>query len=132
MNGTAKYLIDTNFLIYYLNGEMTAIQFINRYRGTLCISIINKLEVLSYPYTEDEDVIIRNFLNGFDLLLVDDNVLEQTILLRRQRRIKLPDAIIAATALYHNLILVTRNTSDFKDTGIVLCNPFEEKEDVER
>jgi len=131
MNGTAKYLIDTNFLIYYLNGETIAIQFINRHRGTLCLSIINKLEVLSYPYTEDEDVIIRNFLNGFDLLLIDDNVLEQTIFLRRQRRIKLPDAIIAATALYHNLTLVTSNTSDFKDTGIVLCNPFEEKEDVE-
>lgn len=50
----------------------------------------------------------------------------QTILIRRQYKIKLPDAIIAATALVHNLILVTRNTSDFKNIPeLQLINPWE-------
>ena len=54
-------------------------------------------------------------------------VVQRTISLCKQRKIKLPDAIVAATALSENMVLVTRNTWDFKNIdGLVLLNPWEE------
>jgi toxin FitB len=54
------------------------------------------------------------------------SIIQQTIQLRQIHKIKTPDAIIAATAVIHNLMLITRNTSDFKQIpGLVLVNPFE-------
>ncbi|HET9505789.1 MAG TPA: type II toxin-antitoxin system VapC family toxin [Hymenobacter sp.] len=56
--------------------------------------------------------------------VLDANIVRETIAIRRQRKIKLPDAIIAATALVHNHILVTRNTADFKQlAGLQLLDP---------
>ena len=60
--------------------------------------------------------------NSF-ILPVDADVVRQTILLRQQYRTKLPDAIVAATALVHGLVLVSRNTSDFqKIVGLIVVN----------
>jgi predicted nucleic acid-binding protein len=57
---------------------------------------------------------------------LNDIVISKTILLRQQHKIKTPDAIIAATALIHNLTLVSRNTVDFKSiSGLKVINPYE-------
>jgi len=57
---------------------------------------------------------------------LDDEIVERAIEVRRLYKIKLPDAIIAATALVYNLTLVTRNTVDFKNiSGLALVNPWE-------
>jgi predicted nucleic acid-binding protein len=65
---------------------------------------------------------------AFDRMMVlalDDAVAAQAIALRRERRIGLADSIIAATALHHDLVLVTRNTDDFKDVpGLKMRDPF--------
>jgi predicted nucleic acid-binding protein len=60
-------------------------------------------------------------------ILRTTDVTQQTILLRRQyKKLKLGDAIIAATALVNNLTIITRNTSDFKNiTDIKVVNPFD-------
>lgn len=70
---------------------------------------------------------MEEFVNTASLLTLDESVTKQTILLRRQhKKLKLGDAIIAATALVYDLILLTRNTSDFKNIlGLKCVNPHD-------
>jgi len=68
--------------------------------------------------------LLLDFISENEELPLDEPVIQQTILLRQQRRIKLPDAIIAATALAHSLPLITRNTADFQAiSGLLVINP---------
>ena len=68
----------------------------------------------------DVEMATRTFLNGFNILAVDERVAERAVTLRRSHGIKLPDAVIWATAQVHAMLLVTRNTRDFPqgDPGI--------------
>ena len=67
---------------------------------------------------------MQELMNSVTVLPLNEPVTQQTILLRQQRRIKLPDAIIAATALAHSLPLITRNTADFQAiSGLLVSNP---------
>ncbi|MEA3361096.1 MAG: type II toxin-antitoxin system VapC family toxin [Thermodesulfobacteriota bacterium] len=125
MNGKTNYLVDTNIIIYYLNGDEIAIDWLREHKDRLSISIIASLEVLSHPFTEQEDEIVRHFLEAFRLFDLDQSIFEKTIQLRRTHKIKLPDSIIAATASCHNLTLVTRNVSDFNNLNIEIFNPFQ-------
>ena len=125
MNGKTNYLVDTNIIIYYLNGDKIAIDWLKEHKDRLSISIIVSMEVLSYPFTEQEDEIVRRFLGAFRLFDLDQSIFEKTIQLRRTHKIKLPDSIIAATASCHNLTLVTRNVSDFNNLNIEIFNPFQ-------
>jgi predicted nucleic acid-binding protein len=68
---------------------------------------------------------IGNFVHASPTYDLDDGVIEQAIKLRRQKKMKLGDAIIAATALEYDIPLVTRNGDDFKHiAGLDLRNPF--------
>jgi predicted nucleic acid-binding protein len=125
MSGNTDYLVDTNIIIYYLNGDEIAINWFKENKDRLSISIIASLEVLSYPFTEQEDRIVRHFLGAFRLFDLDQSIFEKTIKLRRTHKIKLPDSIIAATASCHNLTLVTKNVSDFNNLNIEIFNPFQ-------
>ncbi|MEX0872927.1 MAG: PIN domain-containing protein, partial [Aquisalimonadaceae bacterium] len=53
------------------------------------------------------------FLEGFDVIPIDSNVAERAVVLRRTNGIRLPDALIQATAERNNALLDTRNTKDF-------------------
>jgi toxin FitB len=69
---------------------------------------------------------LEAFLSLATVISLDELVTKETINLRRQRKIKLPDAIIASTALAYDLILVTRNTKDFqKITTLNVLNPHD-------
>lgn len=63
---------------------------------------------------EEKDQISRDYLGHFKVLPLTSEIAERAVTIRKEKRIKLPDAIIWATALCHNLFLVTRNTHDFK------------------
>ncbi|MDP3007992.1 MAG: PIN domain-containing protein [Methylococcales bacterium] len=58
------------------------------------------------------------------IIKLTDEIVQRVIDIRQERRIKLPDAIIAATAIYQGAILVTRNTKDFKTFDLETYNPF--------
>jgi toxin FitB len=124
MGGAIVYLIDTNIVIYYLQGEHPAVSFLHKNRGELAISPITWMETLSYPFSIDEEQIVRAFLQEFRLIEISSPVMELCVGIRRKKKIKLPDAIIAASAVHHDLILVTRNLKDFKGTAVNTVDPF--------
>lgn len=106
-----KALFDTNVLIDYLNGIGAANQELSRYAGK-AISIVTWMEVLAGA-DPDEEAAVRAWLLSFDVLPLDAAIAERAVAIRKARRIRLPDAIIWATAQVHSLLLVSRNTKDF-------------------
>ena len=117
-----KAVLDTNILIDYLNGRPAARQELARYTHP-AISVITWMEVMAgtTPQTEPGT---RTFLSGFDQLSIDALIAERAVELRRTHRIKLPDAIVWATAQVHQSLLVTRNSRDFDSTDPGVRIPY--------
>lgn len=92
------------------------------------VSVISQIEVLRFSDTPENDAILGDFINMSIIYPLNSAVVRRTIELCKQSRIKLPDAIIAATALTENLTLVTRNIDDFKYiNSLLLFNPWDVK-----
>ena len=73
------------------------------------------MEALGYPFkTKEDESFVKMLCNSFDLLDLTKPIIEKTIEIRKRAKIKLPDAIIAASALVNNATLVTYNVKDFK------------------
>jgi predicted nucleic acid-binding protein len=106
-----KALFDTNILIDYLNAVPQAESELQRYEQR-AISIVVWMEVLIGAKPQVAAA-TRTFLGGFDVIALDGAVAERAVELRQAHRIRLPDAIIWATAEIHSMLLVTRNTKDF-------------------
>ena len=106
-----KALFDTNIFIDYLSGISAAKKELERFPDK-AISLITWMEVMVGANQQTESV-LRGFLNDFICLPIDNLVGEAAVALRRNYKIKLPDAIVWATAQQHNRILVTRNIKDF-------------------
>src|ERR1700740_365759 len=124
-----KYLLDSNVVINYLNGSIPAsgMQMINVIVDTApLISVVTKMETLGFNFqSAEEQNLTETFINGSIVLSIDDKVVSKTIDIRKTEIIKLPDAIIAATAFVNDLILLTRNTRDFsKIGGLQIIDPF--------
>jgi hypothetical protein len=105
-------LFDTNILIDHLNGVKRATQEIERSPGG-AISIITWIEVMAGAVDAEDEARLRVFLSRFRCLPVTDAVAGRAAENRRVRRIKLPDAIILATAETAGRQLLTRNVRDF-------------------
>lgn len=89
------------------------------------ISVIVKIEVLGYNDVPAKMRLLEEFIDTANILPLDDAVTQQTIELRRVKKLKLGDAVIAATALVHGFILVTRNTADFNNIdGLTCIDPY--------
>ncbi|MCP1673977.1 putative nucleic acid-binding protein [Natronocella acetinitrilica] len=106
-----KALLDTNILIDYLNGVEAARTEIRRYTQPV-ISPVSWMEVMVGVSVDDEST-VRQFLAGFQQVVIDHAVAEQAVAIRKQYRVRLPDAIIWASARRENALLVTRNSKDF-------------------
>ena len=107
-----KALFDTNILIDYLVGRPEAAEEMGRHRDKL-ISAIAWMEVLAGTLDEAEEDVIEMFLRDFRVVEVTRPIAREAVALRRAHRLKLPDAIIWATAQHESALLVTRNTKDF-------------------
>ena len=90
------------------------------------MSVVVRIELLSWQGAPAEMQALEDFIAATEVLPLDEPVTQQTIRLRQQHRVKLPDAIIAATALAHGIPLLTRNVSDFQAlTGLAVFNLHE-------
>lgn len=106
-----KALFDTNILIDYLNAVPEARDEFARY-DQKAISIVTWMEVLvgAAPAVETAT---RAFLDGFTIIALDGAVAERAVALRKRHRVKMPDAIVWASADVHSMLLVTRDRKDF-------------------
>ncbi len=104
-------LLDTNIIVDYLNSVPEGREEFERY-GNPCISIVTWMEVL-VGVPPHLAAATREFLNALNIVALDDAVAERAVALRQRHKMKLPDAIIWASADIHSMLLVTRNTKDF-------------------
>lgn len=126
-----NFLWDTNTVIYYLQQQfpLNAEKFIDEIvqKNIPLISAITEIELLCWKsVTEKDKIVLNNFITDSSVIELEQSIKLKTAELRKLHKIKLPDAIIGATALVYDLTIITRNTSDFKNIeGIKLVNPFE-------
>lgn len=125
-----KYLLDSNAAIDYIGGILPSARIAwldSIIDQNILISVINQIEILGFNPANPTDLIpFEELANTVTILPLSDNIVHQTITIRKLYKIKLPDAIIAATALVHGLYLITRNTTDFsKIPGLNLINPHD-------
>ncbi|MBQ3342327.1 MAG: type II toxin-antitoxin system VapC family toxin [Kiritimatiellae bacterium] len=111
MNGK-RYLLDTNAVIQLLVGNPSLRKMVEN-SDFLAISVISKLEFLSYPdLTEDEKSAFYELLEDltvFDLTASDAALIQETVAMRIDCGLKLPDAVIAATALVNDCEVITND-----------------------
>ena len=119
------FLLDTNTIIYYLKGSlsssgMKAISAIVDDRPS--ISVITKIELLGFntPDARERDF-TDQFVEASFIFNLTNEIINQTIELRKQYKIKIPDAIIAATAMVYSLTLMTHNINDFNKITNLQC-----------
>ena len=126
MNGK-RYLLDTNAVIQLLAGNPFLRKMVED-SDFLAISVISKLEFLSYPdLTEDEKLAFYELLEDltvFDLTASDDALLQETVAMRIDGGLKLPDAVIAATALVNDCEVIT-NGAHFAHLKRVQARTYE-------
>lgn len=107
--------MDTNVAIDFLANRFPqdASDFIENIEPL--VSVITKIEMLGWLNATPRQVkIIEEYLENVSIIGIDEQIIDSTIRIRKTNKIKTPDAIIAATALVLNCILISRNLSDFK------------------
>ena len=124
------YLLDTNTAIYFLNGLLPqkARDFMKEVLNEdgSYISVITKIELLGWLAASSEKIRdVEDFVQDSEILQLTDVIVDKTIEIRRTLKIKLPDAVIAATAIVQDFTLISRNDDDFKKVpGLKYLNPF--------
>ena len=116
---------DTNCIIYYLENDPSVIpvveEFLHREPRPL-VATITELELFSFSFlTPVETARIEEFIATCMVVLLDSPIARIGAQLRREYRLKTPDSIVAATALFTHSTLLTRNSKDFKKvSGLAL------------
>lgn len=102
MGPTVKYLIDTNILIYYFNASMSLDvkdKTLELLKNEFNVSVITKMEFLGFNrFTKNEKFEAARFISFANVIPLSDDIVDKVIHLKQECKIKLPDAIIAATA----------------------------------
>jgi predicted nucleic acid-binding protein len=113
-----KALFDTNILIDFLCGVPAARGEISQYEEK-AISVVTWMEVMAGAPMHAEAG-TREFLDGFELIGLDEAIAERVVTLRRQHKLKLPDAVVRASAQVREMLLITRDIKGFppNDPGV--------------
>lgn len=116
MGRAVIYLLDSVIVIDHFNGIAGATHFMAEHGQACAVSVITRAEVLT-GFTLRTEPPARQLLDHFDTLSIDADVADLAAALRRSKRWKMPDALQAALSIRHGLVLVTRNTRDFRSGG---------------
>ena len=109
-----KYLLDTNVVLDFMGRKLpeNSKVFLSKIiDDQINISAINKMELLGFKYTEQN---LIAFVEFSEVYHIDNEIIDKTIDLRKKYKIKLPDAIIAATAIVNNFVLISHDVKDFQ------------------
>ncbi len=128
-----RFLIDTSAVVKYLTkafSDSTLFLMDKTLSSEYKISFVTQIELLVFNSTVYSDIQIREqFIKASDVVHVNEDIIEITIFIRRETNIKLPDALIAATAMFYNYTLISTNDKDFKKViplGLKYHNPEKE------
>jgi len=122
-----RLLLDSNICIYLSQKALIASDIISP-ADFVAISIITYMETLGFDFKEDfEENYLINFFAKLSILPINGAIANRVIAYRKKKKVKLPDAILLATAREYNCKLVTRNTTDFNDLDdqVEMVNPFD-------
>jgi len=109
-----RYLLDTNTVLDFMGKKLPAksLFFLSEIiDNEINISAINKIELLGFSFVEQT---LIDFVSFSKVYPIDDETIDKTIDLRKKYKIKLPDAVIAATAIINDFTLITHNVKDFQ------------------
>ena len=105
MSGNS-YVLDTNVISFFLKGDSNLLPYFNY--TTIHISFVTELELKSIPNLNTEDIEkLENLLSTFIITDINSSIKETTVIFKKDYKLKLPDAIIAATAYYLGYELIT-------------------------
>ena len=101
-----KFILDTNAILYILNGDETLADFL--FEKELYLSIITEMELLSYKkITASEQKKVEEFVKEMRVININESIKNLVIQIKKESNLKLPDSIIAATAIWLNIPFVT-------------------------
>ena len=123
-----RYLIDTSAVIKYLNGTfpLIALEFMDKVIDDICIiSFISEVELKVWnPGNLQDEQFYMLFVENSEIISISQSIIDLTIEVRKNYKIKLPDAFIAGTAIANNLTLIADNDKDFsKIRELTYINP---------
>ena len=123
-----QYLIDNNVISNYFSGAFSekAMDFLSE---VICetpnLSVITKIEALSWRNADiAKENIVRLFVDFSNVLSLSDMIVDECIAIRRNRKMKTPDAIIAATAIVYDFTLLTSDADFNRIPNLRILNPF--------
>ena len=109
-----RYLLDTNAVLDFMGKKLPAKSqfFLSEIiDDELNISAINKIELLGFSFVEQS---LIDAVSAAEIYPINDQTIDMTIDLRKKYKIKLPDAIVAATAIINGFTVITHNIKDFQ------------------
>jgi predicted nucleic acid-binding protein len=119
-----KIFVDTNILIYFLQGELEVIEMIGD--KDVAISFITELELLSFPeLSKESEQVIGNLLKDCTIIELNRKIKDLTIEFRKKTKLKIPDSIVAASAYYMNLPLLTadKQMRTIDEVDVIIYEP---------
>jgi len=123
-----QYLIDNNVISSFFSGAYAAsgMEFVSAaIDARVNLSVITEIEALSWLCSDkSKEKIIENFVADSDIINLSPAIVASCIALRRSRKIRTPDAIIAATAITHSLTLLTSDRAFKNIEGLKIIDPF--------
>lgn len=123
-----QYLIDTNVIPDYFTASFSAagMQFMDTAIDAIPnLSVITQIELLCWKTDVATEQKVKNFITDSMVLDINPDVITQCVNLRKSKKVKTPDAIIAATALAYGYTIITNNEKDFINiNGLKIINPM--------
>ncbi len=123
-----QYLIDTNVESDYFTASFSAagMKFMDEAIDAVPnFSVITQIELLCWKKDAATEQKVKDFINDSIVLDITPDVINNCVTIRKGKKIKTPDAIIAATALAYRYTIITNNEKDFNNiSGLKMINPF--------